>query len=430
MRSYSVQVATAVVVANMVGTGVFTSLGFQLLEIESTGAILWLWVLGGLCALCGALCYAELGAHHTASGGEYHFLTELIHPYAGFLSGCVSATVGFAAPIALASLTFGIYLATAFPALPPKITATTLIVLMVLIHTRTYRESSSGQFLLTLLKLLLIAAFVLTAFATGSDFSHQVTGASLLNAGEILSGAGAIALIYVTYAYSGWNAATYILGELEHPQRDLPRALIVGCALVTVLYVLLNTAFLTSASISSMTGEVEIAFIVAETVLGESGAFIVSLLLSGVLISTVSAMIMAGPRALQRLGQDYRGLTWLGKTNDGGLPANAIVFMGLVALGFLWTSTFEQILLFAGLVMAANTFFTVVAVFVSRRRRMSLPRDGSIFTMPWYPLPALIFLAITGWTVLYTAIQYPVQLLVTAAVIALGYPFFQRIRSA
>ena len=430
MRSYSVQVATAVVVANMVGTGVFTSLGFQLLAIESTGAILWLWVLGGLCALCGALCYAELGAHHTASGGEYHFLTELIHPYAGFLSGCVSATVGFAAPIALASLTFGIYLATAFPALPPKITATTLIVLMVLIHTRTYRESSSGQYLLTLLKLLLIAAFVLTAFATGSDFSHQVSGASLLNAGEILSGAGAIALIYVTYAYSGWNAATYILGELEDPQRDLPRALIVGCALVTVLYVLLNTAFLTSASISSMTGEVEIAFIVAETVLGESGAFVVSLLLSGVLISTVSAMIMAGPRALQRLGQDYRGLGWLGQTNESGLPANAIVFMGLVALGFLWTSTFEQILLFAGLVMAANTFFTVVAVFVSRRRRMSLPPDGSIFTMPWYPLPALIFLAITGWTVLYTAIQYPVQLLVTAAVIAVGYPFFQRIRSA
>jgi APA family basic amino acid/polyamine antiporter len=196
-----------------------------------------------------------------------------------------------------------------------------------------------------------------------------------------------------------------------------------------MLYVLLNIAFLTSASISSMTGEVEIAFIVAETVLGESGAFIVSLLLSGVLISTVSAMIMAGPRALQRLGQDYRGFAWLGKTNEGGLPSNAIVFMGLVALVFLWTSTFEQILLFAGLVMAANTFVTVVAVFVSRRRRASGRGDGSVFNMPWYPVPALIFLAITGWTVLYTAVQYPVQLLVTATVIALGYPFFQRFRS-
>jgi APA family basic amino acid/polyamine antiporter len=251
MRSYSVKVATAVVIANMVGTGVFTSLGFQLMEIQSTGAIIWLWILGGLCALCGALCYAELGANHTGSGGEYHFLTELIHPYAGFLSGCVSATVGFAAPIALASLTFGIYLATAFPALPPKLSASVLIVLMVMIHTKTYRESSSGQYLLTVLKLLLIAAFVLTAFSLGSDFSFQVTGADLTNVTEVASGAGAIALIYVTYAYSGWNAATYILGELEHPQRDLPRALIAGCSLVTVLYVLLNVVFLTSASINT-----------------------------------------------------------------------------------------------------------------------------------------------------------------------------------
>ena len=168
----------------------------------------------------------------------------------------------------------------------------------------------------------------------------------------------------------------------------------------------------------------------AETVLGASGAFVVSLLLSGVLISTVSAMIMAGPRALQRLGEDYQGLAWLGKTNEGGLPSNAIVFMGLVALVFLWTSTFEQILLFAGLVMAANTFFTVVAVFISRRRRAIDPEGRSMFTMPWYPVPALIFLAITGWTVLYTAIQYPLQLLATALLITLGYPLFQRLRSS
>jgi APA family basic amino acid/polyamine antiporter len=428
MRSYSVKVATAVVIANMVGTGVFTSLGFQLMEIQSTGAIIWLWILGGLCALCGALCYAELGANHTGSGGEYHFLTELIHPYAGFLSGCVSATVGFAAPIALASLTFGIYLATAFPALPPKLSASMLIVLMVMIHTKTYRESSSGQYLLTVLKLLLIAAFVLTAFSLGSDFSFQVTGADLTNVTEVASGAGAIALIYVTYAYSGWNAATYILGELEHPQRDLPRALIAGCSLVTVLYVLLNVVFLTSASIDSMTGEVEVAYIVADAVLGERGAFVVSLLLSGILISTVSAMVMAGPRALQRLGQDYRGLGWLGEVNAGGLPSNAITFMACMALLFLWTSTFEQILLFAGLVMAANTFFTVVAVFISRRRRAQQHHETSVFEIPWYPIPALAFLVITGWTVLYTAVQYPAQLLVGAIFLVLGFPIFQRLR--
>lgn len=423
-KGYSVNVATAVVIANMIGTGVFTSLGFQLLAIESTGAIIWLWVLGGICALCGALCYAELGAHHVGSGGEYHFLSELIHPYAGFLSGGVSATVGFAAPIALAALTFGNYLATAFPNAPPKITATLLILGMVAIHTRTYRESSRGQVVLTVLKLALIALFITTAWLAGSQYPQQLPLSSLLDVEEVATGAGAVALIYVTYAYSGWNAATYILGELEEPQRDLPRALIIGCAVVTLIYVLLNTVFLTSAPTDALSGEVEIAYIVADEILGPKGAFVVSLLLSGILISTVSAMVMAGPRALQRLGEDYAGLRSLGSTNDHGLPRNAIVLMGVVALIFLWSSTFEQILLFAGLVMATNTLFTVMAVFVSRARREA-GGQKSLFTMPLYPIPAVIFLIITGWTVLYTAVQYPLQLGTAVGLIALGYPLFR-----
>ena len=423
-KGYSVNVATAVVIANMVGTGVFTSLGFQLLAIDSTGAIIWLWVLGGMCALCGAVCYAELGAHHVGSGGEYHFLSELIHPYAGFLSGGVSATVGFAAPIALAALTFGAYLATAFPGAPPKITATLLILAMVVIHTRTYRESSRGQVLLTILKLALIVLFILTAWLAGSQYPQQLQLSSLMDIREVATGAGAVALIYVTYAYSGWNAATYILGELEAPQRDLPRALVVGCAVVTLIYVLLNTVFLTSAPVNDLSGEVEIAYIVADEVLGPEGAFVVSLLLSGILISTVSAMVMAGPRALQRLGEDYAGLRWLGSTNAHGLPRNAILVMGMVAVIFLWTSTFEQILLFAGLVMATNTLFTVMAVFVSRERRNG-ETYPPVFTIPFYPLPAIIFLSITGWTVLYTAVQYPLQLALTVGLVAIGYPLFR-----
>ena len=425
---YSVNVATAVVIANMVGTGVFTSLGFQLLAIESTGAIIWLWALGGLCALCGALCYAELGAHHVGSGGEYHFLSELIHPYAGFLSGCVSATVGFAAPIALAALTFGVYLATAFPVASPKATATLLILAMVAIHTRTYRDSSRGQVILTVLKLVLIALFIVTAWVVGSQYPQQLPMSSLMDVGEAATGAGAVALIYVSYAYSGWNAATYILGELQAPQRDLPRALVIGCAAVTCIYVLLNSVFLTSAPIASLSGEVEIAYIVAGEVLGPEGAFIVSLLLSGILISTVSAMVMAGPRLLKRFGEDYRALRWLGASNSHGLPRNAIVVMGAVALIFLWTSTFEHILLVAGLVMATNTLFTVMAVFVSRARRKHSAAK-SVFSMPLYPLPVIVFLVITGWTVIYTAIQYPTQLAITLGLIAVGYPLFRWLTS-
>ncbi len=296
MNTYSVRVAAAVVIANMIGTGVFTSLGFQLLDIQSTTGILWLWAIGGLCALSGALCYAELGARNVGSGGEYHFLTELVHPYAGFVSGCVSATVGFAAPIALESLTFGVYLATALPAVPAKLSATLLILVMVALHTRTRRDSAQGQFALTLLKIVLIVVFVATALIVGADYDHQLSGPVFSGADDMLSGGGAVALIYVMYAYSGWNAATYILGELEDPQRDLPRALIVGCIIVTCIYVVLNAVFLISAPIDELRGEVEVAYIVADYVVGGQGAFAVSLLLSGILISTVSAMIMAGPR--------------------------------------------------------------------------------------------------------------------------------------
>ena len=193
---------------------------------------------------------------------------------------------------------------------------------MVTLHIRTYRESSRGQVLLTLLKLALIVLFIATAWLVGSQYPQQLPLASLLDVGEVATGAGAVALIYVTYAYSGWNAATYILGELEEPQRDLPRALVVGCTVVTLVYVMLNTVFLTSAPLGDLSGEVEIAYIVAGEVLGSGGAFVVSLLLSGILISTVSAMVMAGPRALQRLGEDYRGLRWLGAINSHGLPRN------------------------------------------------------------------------------------------------------------
>ena len=163
MKSYAPRVAFAIVVANMVGTGVFTSLGFQLLSLSDTRLILLLWAVGGLCALCGALCYAELGVRHPESGGEYHFLSVLVHPYAGFVSGLVSATVGFAAPVALAALTFGNYLKAGGLPLEPRVTATGLIALLVLLHARTRRDSASGQVWLTALKLALIALFIVLA---------------------------------------------------------------------------------------------------------------------------------------------------------------------------------------------------------------------------------------------------------------------------
>jgi APA family basic amino acid/polyamine antiporter len=424
VKTYPPQVALAIVVANMVGTGVFTSLGFQLLSLSSPLTILALWVVGGLCALCGALCYAELGTRHTASGGEYHFLTVLVHPYAGFISGLISATVGFAAPVALAALTFGSYLSAGGVPLDPRFTATGLIGLLVLLHTRTRRNSAAGQVWLTVFKLALIILFIGLALVNTLPYSDQLLANNMAQLEEILRSETAIALIYVTYAYSGWNAATYILGEMDNAQRHLPWVLGGGCALVALLYVALNGVFLAAAPVDELRGEVEIAYIVADHILGGSGAVVVSLILAGVLISTVSAMILAGPRALQRLGEDYPRLALLGRRNTDGLPTPAILSLGGLALVFLWSATFEQILLIAGFLMALNTLVTVAALFISRRLDRGVTVHGG-FTMPLYPWPALVFLAITGWTVLYSALAFPSQLIAGMVALVLGIPLYR-----
>ena len=218
MSSFKPSVAAAIVIANMVGTGVFTSLGFQLVEIRSAPVLLALWAVGGLAALCGAMSYAELGAALPRSGGEYNFLSRIFHPAAGFISGWVSATVGFAAPTALAAMTFGSYLSAVFPALSPVWLATGLVIVLTVAHSTSHRGSGGTQRWLTWLKILLILGFSALALLS-NDSGQQTAFVPASGDGALLfSGAFAVSLIYVNYAYSGWNAATYISGELERPQ--------------------------------------------------------------------------------------------------------------------------------------------------------------------------------------------------------------------
>ena len=247
MSSFKPSVAAAIVIANMVGTGVFTSLGFQLVEIRSAPVLLALWAVGGLAALCGAMSYAELGAALPRSGGEYNFLSRIFHPAAGFISGWVSATVGFAAPTALAAMTFGSYLSAVFPALSPVWLATGLVIVLTVAHSTSHRGSGGTQRWLTWLKILLILGFSALALLS-NDSGQQTAFVPASGDGALLfSGAFAVSLIYVNYAYSGWNAATYISGELERPQRNLPTVLIASTGVVCLAYLLLNFVFLAVA---------------------------------------------------------------------------------------------------------------------------------------------------------------------------------------
>lgn len=418
---FSTTTATSIVVANMVGTGVFTSLGFQLLDIQSAPVILLLWLLGGILALCGALCYAELGAALPRSGGEYNYVGQIYHPGMGFVSGWVSATIGFAAPTALAAMTAGAYVQAVVPSLPGVLIAAALVVISTLVHLFTRQTSARYQVLFTLLKILLIIGFVVAAFALAPAMQPVRW---LPEAGDLPilgSGAVAIALIFVNYAYTGWNAATYLAGELRAPQQQLPRVLLTGTALVTLLYVLLHIMFLAVAPMDAMRGQLEIGFVVAEYAFGTGGSQLISVMLGVLLISTISAMTLAGPRALQVIGQDFPMLGFLAQTNGHGIPQVAILFQGALTLVMVLTATFESVLLFAGFALSLNTVLAVAGVVVLRKTRPDLQRP---FRMPLYPLPVIVFLTIMLWTLVYVLIQQPLEAGFALILVTVGWLFY------
>lgn len=420
-RTFKPSIAIAIVIANMIGTGVFTSLGFQLLDIQSGFPLMMLWAVGGITALCGALTYAELGSALPRSGGEYNFLTEIYHPAAGFVSGWISATIGFAAPTALAAITFGKYLSSVFPSINARLAAGLLVIVLTTVHTSTHKNSGELQRVFTTLKVIAIlifcgAALVMVKHAQPVHFLPVAGDGNL-----IFSGAFAVSLIYVNYAYSGWNAATYITSELDRPQTVLPFVLIVGTVVVLVLYLLLNFTFLAVAPMSAMTGKVEIGYVAAQYAFGDSGAKIMGLILSALLVSTVSAMIIAGPRVLQVIGQDIPAFRFLSRTNDDGLPVVAIAAQSLLSIAFIVTGTFQSILIFSGFTLAVNSLFAVAGIFVLRYRQPDRPRPYKTFL---YPLPPLVYLALTGWTLAYLMVQQPMEALSGIGLIALGGVFY------
>ena len=425
MAKFRFPTVIAVVIANMIGTGVFTSLGFQLLEIRSGFVLLMLWAVGGVAAFCGAMTYAELGAAMPRSGGEYNFLARIYHPAAGFVSGWVSATIGFAAPTALAAITFAAYATSILPGgssdFLEKALAAALVTGVTLIHASNRRNSGGLQVIFTILKVCVILGFCLAAL-TIADVPQAISFLPSAGDGVLLtSGAFAVSLIYVSYAYTGWNAATYLSSELENPQRTLPFILMTGTLVVMLLYLALNFTFLSVAPMDAMAGELEVGYIAAQSAFGDLGGRFTGLVLALLLISTVSAMTLAGPRVLQVIGEDFHALRFLSAKNSDGIPSTAIFFQSFLAVVFVLTSSFEFILIFAGFTLALNSFATVLGVFVLRLRQPDLPRPYRTFA---YPLTPLVYLALTGWTLIFVLLNKPQEGLFGLAIIGAGLVFY------
>ena len=418
--SLGVPTATAVVIAAMVGSGVFTTLGFQVAEIRSTFAVMMVWLVGGVIALCGALTYGELGAALPRSGGEYHLLRRVYTPALGFLSGWVSATVGFAGPSALAAMALASYTATFIPGISENHLAAGVVLGFSLIHASSLQVGTTFQNLLTVLKVGLILGFVVAAFTVdqvpGITFWPQ-TG----DVGLITGPAFAVALIFVSYAYTGWNAAIYVAGEIKQPSRTLPRSLLLGTLAVTALYVLLNYVFLRTVPMDELAGQIEVGFLAGVQIFGEAGGQTTAAIIAGLLASTVSAYIFLGPRILMVMGEDMPALTWLSVKSQRGLPVNAFVFQTLVTLALIYTSTFDQVMLYASILLIANSTLAVAGVYVLRVNEPNLPRPYRTWG---YPVTPAVFLAVNIWTLMYVLQTRPFESFVGLVILGVGLTLY------
>ena len=413
--------ATAIVIANMVGTGVFTSLGFQIVEIKSYFALLMLWLVGGIIALSGALSYGELGAALPRSGGEYHFLSKIYHRLMGFLAGWVSVLIGFSAPTALAAMAMASYSIMVFDILNPVVLSCFIVLIISLVHSFNIKTGSLFQVVVTILKIILILFFIFAGLWLAENVQEVQIIPAKQDWQDIFTPAFAVSLIYVSYAFSGWNAAVYITGEIKNPEKNIPRSLITGTLTVTILYLLLNFVFLYSSPLEQMEGKVEVGFVAAENIFGITGGKIMATVIALLLVSSVSAMVWIGPRVTMVMGEDFRSLKFLGKTNKNGIPVYAIWFQAAITCILIITSTFEEVLVYSGFVLNLFTTLSVLGIFVLRYRQPHLKRPYRVIGYPFTPL---VFVALSIWTLTYLLIEKPMESLAGLITVFLGIIFY------
>lgn len=399
-RSLNLFTAISLVVATMIGTGVFTTTGFMVKDIGSPMAILFLWLLGGILALCGALSFAELAVLFPRNGGEYNLLSRIYNPAVGFVSGCISFIAGFGASIASSALAFGAYLKTIVD-IEPKISALFIIIISALIHSYKTETGAKFQNIFTFLKVLLIIAFIVGALIFGNYLSLD---SNISTSQVILSPTFATGLIFVSFAYSGWESSAYIAGEIKNPEKLIPLSLILGTLIVTLLYFGLNLVYLLTVPLDKLSGVVEIGKITAEFIFGQKGALVMSAIIAFGLISSVGSMTMAGPRIYEVMGEDYPKLSFLSKRNSGNAPVNAIVLQTIMAIIMVFSVDIDKLLQYIGFTLSISAGLCVLGVIIMRFKEPDKPR---LYKTWGYPITPLLFLGLSLWMITYSIIESP-----------------------
>jgi APA family basic amino acid/polyamine antiporter len=436
--------ATVLVIANMVGTGIFTTSGFIMAELGNPRVLLLCWLCGGIFALCGALCYGELGARFPRAGGEYVFLKESFGKPVGFLSGWISLIVGFSAPIAAASIAFATYFFQAFaiPAghptaislfgfriaavSPLNLIAISVIVLFSIVHYHSLRIGSRVQNGLTLFKVGLILVFILAGFLVGSgSIEHMSAATSTRLSPEKF----AVSLIFVSFAYSGWNAAAYLGSEIIDPHRNIPRSLFAGTLVVVIFYLLLNLVYIYAIPFEEMQGVLEIGAKSAAWLFGTQMSRLFSAAVAFGILSVLSAMILTGPRIYYAMSRDGIFFHVFGKLHrDRKTPASSIFLQAAIAVFMVASASFETLLIYIGFTLSLFAMLTVLGL-MQIRRKASVTEN--IYKTFGYPITPLVFILGNLWIIVFTIKSRPVTALIGLGTIAIGaivYFFFARMQ--
>jgi len=432
--------ATAIVVSNMIGTGIFTTTGFLAGDLGSPGLVIGIWLVGGLLALAGAVSYVELAFNLPRSGGEYVYLSEAWGPEWGFIVGMVSFFAGFSAPVAAAALAISAYLGLAsegaelllgpltFRFADAQLFACAVVIVFTVLNFLGSLLVSRVQTALTAVKLIVIGGFLVLGFAIGSG---SVTHLGLV--AERTSDLStfeqfATSLVFVFFAYSGWNGAVYIAEEVEDPKRTFPVALAAGTVLVTTLYLALNVLYVYGSPLEELQGVVAVGSHVASGLFGEGTATLFSVSMAVSLLATVNAMCMVGPRVYYAMARDGAFFSSAARVHSTWKsPWVAVLMQGASTLVLIIMPTFRSLVFYIGFTLDLFTALSVLALFKFRRRPDWIHFRWLDRTYPWLPL---IYVGMSFWVLAFSIRSEPVASTLSLLTVLLGAAAYRLRRGA
>jgi APA family basic amino acid/polyamine antiporter len=425
--------ATNIVVANMIGAGIFTTSGLLMAGLNNPLLMLALWITGGIIAICGALSYGELGAAMPGAGGEYLFLSRLCHPVYGFLSGWISFIVGFSAPIAASAMGFSEYFCRAIPAIPvltertgildlastKKLLSVFVILIFTVIHYRGLKTSALVQNFLTILKVALIVFLLLAGFLSGKGDLNNFSSGGGVSSGLAGWKTIGLSLMWIMFAYSGWNAATYLGAEIKNPSKTLPRSLIYGTVIVIFLYLAINVLFVYGIRPDEMKGVISVGGLAMGNLFGKGADIFFSLLISFALFSSLSAFIIIGPRVYYSMAKDGLFFRLAAKIHPRfKVPSNSIILQCLIAIILVLSGTFEQVLTYMGFALGIFPILTVASVIKLRKD------NPDAFRMSGYPYTQIVYVTAGVLMLALSFLERPAESLIATFTVLAGIPAY------